>query len=292
MTNGKYKNLNSNLLNEVVIQFTNYLKQEKINNFRDTRNIKNLIGRPQKISIFNVVSFAFKTINGSKLEDLVENLKEISSYQKYIRKLKRCGILDEIYKNKIINSYVENKLDVSQIHIDSTDVLNLCGTENINYGHKFKNKKASRIHLSLSNNGIPLSVHVTGANKNDSTQLETNLNNIPFKIKTSNKKSTYVVVDKGYMSEKNFKTIEKNYKYKMLCYPKKGSSMTKKHNIMLSNRLNKKQNQEKYIDRLKIERFFALLKKFPNINHRHDRKTNTFMGSILIVLLNIVYMKL
>jgi hypothetical protein len=82
------------------------------------------------------------------------------------------------------------------------------------------------------------------------------------------------------MSDKNFKTIEKNYKYKMLCYPKKGSNMTKK------------QNQEKYIDRLKIERFFALLKKFPNINHRHDRKTNTFMGSILMVLLNVVYMKL
>jgi hypothetical protein len=56
MTNGKYKNLNSNLLNEVVIRFTNYLKQEKINNFRDTRNIKNFIGRPHKISIFNVVS--------------------------------------------------------------------------------------------------------------------------------------------------------------------------------------------------------------------------------------------
>jgi hypothetical protein len=72
-------------------------------------DIKNFIGRPQKISIINVVSFAFKTINGSKLEDLVENLKEISSYQKYIRKLKRCGILDEIYKNKIINSYIENK---------------------------------------------------------------------------------------------------------------------------------------------------------------------------------------
>jgi hypothetical protein len=61
----------------------------KINNFRDTRNIKKFIARPQKISIFNVVSFAFKTINGYKLEDLVENLKEISSYQKYIRKLKK-----------------------------------------------------------------------------------------------------------------------------------------------------------------------------------------------------------
>jgi hypothetical protein len=50
--------------------------------------------------------FAFKTINGSKLED-----------------------------------FVENKLDISKIHIDSSDVLNLCGTKNINYGHKFKSKK-------------------------------------------------------------------------------------------------------------------------------------------------------
>jgi hypothetical protein len=59
----------------------------------------------------------------------------------------------------------------------------------------------------------------------------------------------------GYMSEKNFK-------YKMLCYPKKGFNTTKKHNIMMSNRLNKKQNQEKYIDRLKIKRFLLYLKSF------------------------------
>jgi hypothetical protein len=242
--------------------------------------------------MFNVVLFAFKTINGSKLEDLVDNPKEISSYQKYIRKLKISGVLDDIYKNKIINLYNEHKLDLSEIHIDSTNVLNLYGNENIGYGHKFKNKKSSRIHLSLSNNGIPLSVHITGANKHDSTQIETNLKNIPFKIKTSNKKSTYVAVDKGYLSEKNFNIIENKYKCKMLCFPKKGANMTKKHNIILSNRLNRKYNQEKYIDRLKIERFFSLLKKFPNIIHRHDRKTITYMGSILMVLLNIVYMKL
>jgi hypothetical protein len=48
--------------------------------------------------MFNVVLFAFKTINGSKLKDLVDNPKEISSHKKYIRKLKISGVLDDIYK--------------------------------------------------------------------------------------------------------------------------------------------------------------------------------------------------
>jgi hypothetical protein len=308
MINSIYKNLNNDLLNDITIHLTNFLNQEKINNFNDIRNIKNRIGRPQKILISNVVIFAFKTINGSKLEDLVNDPKEISSYQKYIRKLKTSGILDDIYKNKIINLYNNNKLDLSLIHIDSTDILNLYGNENIGYGHKFKNKKSSRIHLSISNNEIPLSVHVTGSNRHDSTQLKVNLQNIPFKIKTSNKKPTYIVVDKGYSSKKNFDIIEKDYKYKMLYYPKKRANMTKsfnsglgfgyktsegtkKHNITLFNRLKRKYNQKKYIDRLKIERFFSLTKKFLKIINRHDRKTITYLGSIKIVLLNIVYMR-
>ena len=101
MITGIYKKLNNDLLKDIAIHFTNYLNQEKVNNFHDTRNIKNRIGRPQKISMFNVVLFAFKTINGSKLKDLVDNPKEISSHKKYIRKLKISGVLDDIYKNKI-----------------------------------------------------------------------------------------------------------------------------------------------------------------------------------------------
>ena len=286
-----YKNLDNNLLKKIKNEFIKFLDLEKSNNCCDTRNIKKNIGRPRKISLLNVVLFTFKTICGSKLEDLVNDPKEISSYQKYIRKLKMSKILDKLYEQKIIQLYNDKKLDISCIHVDSTDILNLYGNEDVGYGYKFKNKKSTRIHLAISNNEIPLSVHITGANKNDSTQLKVNLANIPFKVKTSNKKSTYVVIDKGYASKNNFNIIEKEYKYKMLCPPKSNSNMNKYHNITLFNRLKRKYNQEKYINRLKIERFFSLTKKFPKIIQRYDRKSICFMGSIKMILLNIAYIR-
>ena len=41
MITGIYKKLNNDLLKDIVIHFTNYFNQEKVNDFHDTRNIKN-----------------------------------------------------------------------------------------------------------------------------------------------------------------------------------------------------------------------------------------------------------
>jgi hypothetical protein len=41
-------------------------------------------------------------------------------------------------------------------------------------GIKFKGKKSTKIHLAISNNYIPLSVHITGGNINDTSELNVN----------------------------------------------------------------------------------------------------------------------
>ena len=194
-------------------------------------------------------------------------------------------------KNKLVELNNENKIDTSIIHIDSTNTINMNGITDVSYGHKRKGKKDTKIHVALSNNYIPLSIHITKANINDTTQLETNLKNIPFKIISSNKKPTYITVDKGYLSKKNFNIIDNELKLKMLCHVRKNANMKHSHNKTLFNRLKRKYNQEKYKERLKIERFFSHLKRSQKIQLRTDRKTDTYLGSILLIILNIIFIR-
>ena len=57
------------------------------------------------------------------------------------------------------------------------------------------------------------------------------------------------------------------------------------------NRFKRKCNRVKYKDILKIERFFSLTKKSKLILLRYDRKTSVFRGSILLIILNIIFTK-
>ena len=100
--------------------------------------------------------------------------------------------MDNIFKNKIINLKNNNELDMSSIHIDSTDLLNINGLKIFHMGINLKIKKASRLHMLISNNNILLSFHLIGANISDTTQLKQILDNILFKLNSSNKNPTYV----------------------------------------------------------------------------------------------------
>jgi hypothetical protein len=62
--------------------------------------------------------------------------------------------------------------------------------------------------------------------------------------------------------------------------------MKHSHNKTLFNRLKRKYNQEKY-----KERFFSHLKRSQKIQLRTDRKTDTYLGSILLIILNIIFIR-
>jgi hypothetical protein len=285
-----YKNISEELIMRITEEYIAYKNNNKVT--KDKRNIVNKIGRPNKISIRKAVIYAYKIINGSKLEDLVEDIKEISSYQKYIRSIKTSGILTNIFKDTINNLNNEKKIDLTCIHIDSTNILNLNGHEDVSFGIKFKGKKSTKIHLAISNNYIPLSVHITGGNINDTSELNVNLKNIPLKLESSNKKPIYITTDKGYYSKNNFDIIETEYKLKLLCYPKKNLKKNIIHNKIMFNRMKRSYNQHKYSQRLKVERTFSILKKFSKINIRTDKKSNVYLGTIMFAILNMIYLHL
>ena len=129
-----YKNISEELITRITEEYIAYKNNNKVT--KDKRNIVNKIGRPNKISIRKAVIYAYKIINGSKLEDLVEDIKEISSYQKYIRSIKTSGILTNIFKDTINNLNNEKKIDLTCIHVDSTNILNLNGNEDVSFGYR------------------------------------------------------------------------------------------------------------------------------------------------------------
>ena len=117
------------------------------------------------------------------------------------------------------------------------------------------------------------------------------MKNIQIPLKSSNKKPTYVNVDMGYNSLNNFKIIERKYKLKMLMPLRKNASFKHQHNRILYNRMKRVYNQKRYNNRLKIEQFFSTIKSYHKIHVRMDKLLDVFIGSIIIVLLNIIYIK-
>lgn len=290
--NSKYKNLSFDEIHIFVKRYQQILDLRKLKNKnKDARNIKNNIGRPQKIDINHVVQCLFKVISGSKLVDIIPDIKNKSSYEKKFLDMKQNNIFSLSFTEHLKELYEKGNIDMSIIHGDSTTVLNKYGVETIGFGNKYKNKKGNKVHLLQSDNGIYLSQITTSANISDTVMIDKSLNDIPFKCKSSNKKPIYITLDKGYYSKKNFDLIEYKHKYKLLCYPRKNANMQHTHNKVLFNRLKRKHNQEKYKKRFKIESSFSHIKKFDKINMRYDKKIHNYEETIFLVLFHINFVR-
>ena len=276
----KYNIIDENLVTDIYNSYIAHRNRNKLNP---------KIGRPPTIDVKHVIRIMFKILKGNRMEDLIDDLTKLSSYEKIGRDIRRFGLLNNIMKNKLVDANLAGLIDTSSVHIDSSLSINKCGEQEVKYSYKFKNKKGTSIHLSLSNNYLPVGVHIKSANVPDVVQLEKTMDNIMIPLSSSNKKPVYINADTGYNSLNNFNLIENKYKLKMLCPVKKNAKMKHPHNKTLFNRMKRKHNQIRYTGRLKIERFFATVKSFAKINMRTDKLAEVFLGSIKFVLLNIIY---
>ena len=81
--------------------------------------------------------------------------------------------------------------------IDSTDIRNVNGSKKLtNFGIKFKNKRAVRLHSICDINKITLSFSVTPANRADVREIETLVDNMYIPIKKSYRYPHYLAGDK------------------------------------------------------------------------------------------------
>lgn len=171
------------------------------------------------------------------------------------------------------------------LFMDSTDVLNKYGFEDVNYSFKFKNKKATRVNVIVNQIGIPLSIYVTDASKYDSTLIEKTIDCMSVKIIGSRKYPKYLCADKGYTNH----NLKKKLKLKgiYLIYPLKSNNKSIKLNYY-----QKKKTNELLKKRHINENYFSWHKNNKRMNSRYDRKTCLFTSFCYLAATHIIFNKL
>lgn len=189
----------------------------------------------------------------------------------------KLNLYEKTYKI-INNKYHQKKLKGSSnltLFIDSTNIYNKNGQENIGYGQNFK-KQESRISAICDiNKNIYSLTLVNSLSKegtvkrtlpNDSRTIISSITNL---LETNIKyRSIYLVGDKGYASKEQIKTNLKGTYNINLIYPHKRNQ---KHKTPI---LHKKLLKNRYV----IENVFAKLKAYNRICCRKDKLICTFMG--------------
>ena len=129
-----FKIINEKLVDDIYNTYIHYKTKNK-----EPTNI----GRPQTINIKHVIILLFKTLRGNKLEDLLDNPKQLSSYEKIARDIRRSGILNNMMKDKLMSAFSEKLIDTTSVQIDSSLIINKQGKQLTAFSYKYKNKKGT-----------------------------------------------------------------------------------------------------------------------------------------------------
>jgi hypothetical protein len=189
------------------------------------------------------------------------------------------NLYEKTYKNihKIYHLNTTND-DILTLFIDSSNIYNKSGIENVGYGQNPKKQESRISAICDKNKNIYSFIMVKTINKtekkktlpHDSITIVPNLTNLfetDFKYKSIN-----LVGDKGYAITQQTKENIKN-KYKVdVVYPHKKNQKQKtseEHKILLK-------------DRYVIENVFAKLKVYNRLTVRKDKKECSYMGFLYL----------
>jgi transposase len=212
---------------------------------------------------------------------------------KQINKRHHTYLRYDIYRKffeKSLNSYLEEN-KITKLSIDSTIVNNKNCAEITKNLPLNKNRKGLKVSVVIDNNGIPISSVITESHIHDSKIAEKNLTQISNnkKIKeqiNSSKQKITILADKAYDSNKIKENI-KRLKLKYIIAP--NNRRTK--NPKLRRKLTVKEIKI-YRKRIKIEHFFARIKKYAKINCVYEKKIRSYVGLIFLVLGSIIINRL
>ena len=202
--------------------------------------------------------------------------------------LKWCklNIYEDVYK-LLLNKYKYTNIKQSKnlfLFIDSTDIYNKKGIENIGYGSDPKKKK-TRISTICDINKNILSItfvdtkmklpklngsQIRKTLSHDSKSIEKSIDNLLIDV--SKFKKIILVGDKGYARKKEDKKMLLKTRNTQIVYPKRKNQKTK------TSINDKKLLKNRYI----IENVFANMKMFTRICLRNDRLNITFKGFLFL----------
>lgn len=201
----------------------------------------------------------------------------------------RLNIYEDTYKI-ILNKYSKINLKRSAnlvLYIDSTDIYNKKGCENVGYGQDPKKKK-TRISAICNKKKQILSLTIVKTNtkndkfhkeqiaktlKHDSQTIENSIDGLLINVNKC--KQLKLVGDKGYLRTKVDKQMLIEIKNTKIIHPNK------------KNQKEKTSKADKILlkDRYVIENVFANLKKFYRTCVRRDKLDTTFKGFLFLAII-------
>lgn len=190
-------------------------------------------------------------------------------YKKYVKWIKLKFF--DTFQINLLKQYRRATIDdFNCSYIDSSDVRNVNGSNKLtNFGMKFKNKRAIRLHSICDKNKITLSVSVTPANRSDVREIENLVNNVYVPINKSYRNPHYIVGDKGYISNETYKELRK--KNIILTTPFKKNQKG----------INSKIKKELLTKRITVEHSYNSLKRsWKRIDRFYERHLDNYLGFI------------
>ena len=197
-------------------------------------------------------------------------------FKEYCKK----GLFKSLFKNSIKEYLCTNAMEKTQIiSIDSTTIFNKNCNEIESRNPYYKNKKCAKITAIVDAIGTPINLSVDDGIKHDSKLFNAVFNDTinNNEIRKNFNKTTTILADKGYDSKAIRSKIKES---KMKCI-----IAHNKRNCKDKSKIKSLTNKEKniYKNRVKVEHFFGIIKKYPKINCIYEKSLQSYLNLVLLV---------
>ena len=227
----------------------------------------------------------FTVLKTGKQWNQINNTLHSDTYYKKFIYWNKNNIFQTAYNLMITilknNKYI-NHQSTKELFTDTSMIKNIKGMDMLGKNHYDRFRNANKVSVIVTNNGIPLSIHITAANIHDSKVFEPTLQNINFKLLGSNKYPKYMVADKGY----NYERIKECCKNNNLILVVPNKKNYKKQAIF--NSYKKDILKKRHI----VENFFAWLKNYKRIKNRYEKHIENYSSFVYFACINITMNKL
>ena len=209
----------------------------------------NYLGRPRKTDNKYIIEKIFRVLRtGMQWRELDSSKLSPKTINNYFNKWSNIGIFHRSFRYVINFIYSHTNIKSKYYATDTSFIKNIFGIDLLGKNPTDRGRKATKISVVVDNNGIPLSLCMFPANRNDCTLLEETL-----KCNVIKNKKKYLYADKGYDSKK-CRLIATNYGYK--------EGISKR---LTWNRIH---NSKRCI----VENFFAWVKQYRRLILRYDNE--------------------
>lgn len=258
-----------NIINEISVIDKRYCTNQKNSTFNYIKTLLNFIRNNTYWSRFSEISDSNWTINGKLLNGVHNTYCKKGYYEKILE--------------RTTEMYFEHK-NCTKLKFQSSDTMfikNKFGVDMVDRNKYYKNKNGIKISNIIDKTGVQIAISFAIGSESDSRILFDTLDNQIIDPKTenyidSNRFKQYMLLDKGYDTQKIKKTLEDR------CYNPiigRNSRNTKDASKIIHF---SEQDAEHYKNRIVNEHTFSWMTQYPILNAQYQKKIESFAGLYLL----------